>query len=99
MRRMHASTLVKVLVTVVVAFRAGLKRVIHRPKIHTSMFRMACGAGNASFTMCGNNCSGEAFALMAGETVGIHFLPIRYTNSDSMAGSTRIAIRLFGDRG
>lgn len=98
MRRMNTFSIVEMLIIVVMTFRAGLKREIHGSEILASMFCMARGAGDSGFTMCGNNSSGETFALMASGAIGIHLFPVRHTHSDRVTGSTRIAVRLFGDR-
>jgi len=94
---MNALAVVKMLVIIVVAFRAGLKRKVQGPEILASMLGMAGGASDAGFSMCGNNSSGETFALMAAGAISVHFLLIRNTDPDGMAGSTRITNRLFGD--
>src|SRR5712692_2780013 len=71
-RSVNALSVVKTLVVVVMAFRAGLQRRVHGPEILTSMFRVAVGARDACLMMCGNDGWGEAFGLMTSGTVCVH---------------------------
>src|SRR5829696_5028070 len=78
-RSVNASTVIKILIFVRVAFRAGLQRGVHRPVILTVMLRMTSDAGDARLRVRACNSRRESFRLMAGRAVGIHLFPVLNT--------------------
>jgi len=94
----NALAVVKVLVGIVMAFRARLQCRVHGLEVLTSMLSVTSYAGDASVAMCGNNSSSEAFGLMTGGAVGVHLVLVGHAYSQSVTRSARTAGRLFGNR-
>src|SRR5258705_13774818 len=98
MRSVNALAVVNVLILVVMALGAGLKRGIHRIEAFASMFLVTRDAGEARFTMCSNNGRRKSLGMMTGSAVRTHLVLVCHTHSKSMAGGAGSSISLFRNR-